>query len=384
MRIGILTQPLRNNYGGLLQSYALQKVLMTAGHDPITLDQGNKKVSKLHLVVYQLKRQIQHYVNPVKYKRPICRLSAEEESIVRKNIKYFIDKYIHHTKILRTIDDIRVESERLGIDGFVVGSDQCWRASYNYHFQAMFLSFVENNHMIKKIAYAASFGTDTWELNEKKTELYKKLASKFDLVTVRELSGMDICKNILGVDSVHVLDPTMLLRAEDYCQLVHVEQEPESEGDLFYYILDPSSKKQSFIEQVCTKNGMTSFMVLPKYKEEYCVRQQVKNDIEGCVYPRVTQWLRAFIDAKMTIVDSFHGTVFSILFNKPFWVIKNGDRGNTRFTSLLSIFGLENRLVDENMLGSIDCNTPIDWEPVNRILDDKRTFCKELLINHLR
>lgn len=384
MRIGILTQPLRNNYGGLLQNYALQKVLIAAGHEPITLDQGDKRVSKLHLLAYQIKRQIQHSLNPVKYKRPIYRLSAEEETIVRKNTKYFIDKYIKHTRILRSIEDIRIESEQLGLEGFVVGSDQCWRASYNYHFSAMFLSFIENNHLIKKIAYAASFGINTWELNEKKTEPYKKWASEFDIVTVRESSGMDICSNVLGVDSIHVLDPTMLLRIEDYCQLIYGEKEPESTGDLFYYILDPSSKKKAFIKEICTKNRMKSFMVLPKYKEEYCTRQQVKNDIEACVYPRVTQWLRAFMDAKMTIVDSFHGTVFSILFNKPFWVIKNGDRGNARFTSLLSIFGLENRLVDENMLDLIDFNTPVDWEPVNKILEEKRTFCKDLLINYLK
>lgn len=112
--------------------------------------------------------------------------------------------------------------------------------------------------------------------------------------------------------------------------------------------------------------------------------EDVKNRIEDCVFPSVTAWLRAFMDAEMTIVDSFHGMVFSIIFNKPFWVIGNEERGMSRFTSLLKQFQLEDRLLDVNHLDDIDCSKPIDWARVNRILEDNRMKSKALLLDQLK
>ena len=88
-------------------------------------------------------------------------------------------------------------------------------------------------------------------------------------------------------------------------------------------------------------------------------------------------------DAEMTIVDSFHGAVFSIIFNKPFWVIGNEQRGMARFTSLLKMFHLEDRLVDEADLDNLDFHKAIDWNEVNSILEEKRRASKELLLENL-
>ena len=90
------------------------------------------------------------------------------------------------------------------------------------------------------------------------------------------------------------------------------------------------------------------------------------------------------MDAEMTIVDSFHGMVFSIIFNKPFWVIGNVSRGMSRFTSLLKMFHLEDRLIDVNQLDNADFSTPIDWMMVNRIMEEKRDESRNLLLNELR
>ena len=89
------------------------------------------------------------------------------------------------------------------------------------------------------------------------------------------------------------------------------------------------------------------------------------------------------MDAEMTIVDSFHGMVFSIIFNKPFWVIGNANRGMSRFTSLLKLFHLEDRLLDANHLKDVDINRPIDWASVNAILEQKRNECINLLLTEL-
>ena len=92
-----------------------------------------------------------------------------------------------------------------------------------------------------------------------------------------------------------------------------------------------------------------------------------KEKLEECIFPPVEQWLRAFMDAKYIICDSFHGMVFSIIFNKPFWVIENKRRGNARFDSLLELFGLENRKIYDTEIEKIDFTQPINWEKVNSI-----------------
>ena len=86
----------------------------------------------------------------------------------------------------------------------------------------------------------------------------------------------------------------------------------------------------------------------------------------------------------MVIVDSFHGMVFSIIFNKPFWVIGNANRGMSRFTSLLKVFHLEDRLLDMEHLDGVDFSKPINWIGVNTILEEKRNECKTLLLNQLK
>ena len=95
------------------------------------------------------------------------------------------------------------------------------------------------------------------------------------------------------------------------------------------------------------------------------------------MFPSVTSWLRGFMDAEMVVVDSFHGAVFSIIFNKPFWVIGNKKRGNARFESLLGMYGLENRMVESGQ--EIDRNATIDWNRVNEIRQKEQERCLELL-----
>ena len=267
-------------------------------------------------------------------------------------------------------------------DAYVVGSDQCWRPQYNAFLSSMFLDFAKEEK-VKRIAYAASFGTNQWEFTQEMTSICSPLAQKFDFVSVREDSGVKLCKEHLGVNAVHVLDPTLLLTKEDYILLIEAEKEPKAKGTLFNYILDPDAAKSAFINNVAKEKGLATFQVLPKCQAETRTKEDVKNRIEDCIFPGVTTWLRAFMDAEMTIVDSFHGMVFSIIFNKPFWVIGNANRGISRFTSLLKLFHLEDRLLDANKLQEVDINRPVDWSSVNAILQQKRNECINLLITEL-
>lgn len=379
MKIGILTQPLMTNYGGLLQNYALQQVLMLNGHTVETIDWGLPH--SLYYKLYQIKFAMMSYLRPHIYSRSY-QPTKRELSVIQENTDYFIFHYIKKTITIHKKSDFGVQAHRGNYDAFIVGSDQCWRPCYNEFLSSMFLDFTKSKN-VKRISYAASFGTDVWEFSQKQTKECACLAKLFDLVTVREDTGVNLCKDYLGIDAVHVLDPTMLLTKEDYIKLISIEKELPSAGSLFNYILDPDKRKTDFITRVATDKGLKAFQVLPKYQAENRTKENVKKSIDKCVFPRVTTWLRAFMDAEMTIVDSFHGMVFSIIFNKPFWVIGNTSRGMSRFNSLLKVFNLENRLLSIDQFDNVDISQPIDWNSVNLILREKRNECISLLINKL-
>ena len=289
---------------------------------------------------------------------------------------YFIKKYIQ-PKSDRLYTSKRfldfVNQERF--DAFVVGSDQVWRPCYSPHLPTYFLDFVKDNNRVKKTAYAASFGVDAWEFSESETKMAKRLAPLFDAISVREDSGVSLCKEYLNVDAKHVLDPTLLLAKEDYIALFEAENEPRSEGDLFTYILDATTSKSEIIAQVANELSLTPFAVQAKTNKRS--RKNYKHHIDDLIVPPVTKWLRAFYDAKFVVTDSFHGCVFSILFNKPFIAIGNHDRGLARFNSLLSNFNLENRLTFEDS-DSIDreqrIKSKIDWDSVNSNLTNKKEY----------
>lgn len=385
MKLGILTQPLHINYGGLLQNYALQQVLIRAGHEVETIDWQSPKAGWLRICLSRVKWTLLSAILPHKYKKPKFNYqpTGKEMATIRRNTNHFMDAYIRHTPFVQSLNGFARQAEKGQYDGYVVGSDQCWRPKYNSFLPAMFLGFARDKD-VRRIAYAASFGIDSWEFTPKMTSLCAPLARKFDLVTVREDSGVKLCKDHLGVEASHVLDPTMLLAKEDYIHLIEAEKEPQSAGTLFNYILDPDETKTAFINQVAKDMNLKPFQVLPKYQAETRTRADVKRRIEDCVYPRVTTWLRAFMDAEMTIVDSFHGMIFSIIFNKPFWVLGNAGRGMSRFTSLLRIFGLEDRLLDVSELERVDYTKPTNWEVVNDLLEQKRESSTQLLLKTLK
>ena len=382
MKIGILTQPLHANYGGLLQNYALQQLLLRAGHEVETIDWFYPSAKTLRERLYRIKRKVLSVSFPDKYPKLRYKITEEERKVIQRNTNHFISSYINHTEKVRSKEGFIEKAKEGNYDVYVVGSDQCWRPRYNAFLSSMFLDFAKDDK-VKRIAYAASFGTDQWEFTPMQMEICAPLARQFDFVSVREDSGIKLCKEHLGVDAVHVLDPTLLLTKEDYVRLIEAEKEPKANGTLFNYILDPDAVKAAFINKVAKEKGLTTFQVLPKCQEETRTKQDVKNRIQECVFPGVTTWLRAFMDADMTIVDSFHGMVFSIIFNKPFWVIGNAKRGMSRFTSLLKVFHLEDRLLDVNKLDDVEIDLPIDWSSVNSILQQQRNECINLLLTEL-
>lgn len=370
MKIGIITQPLENNYGGLLQNYALQEVLRRLGHAPITINQYWPLIPKKKFYIESAKNFIKKVLGrPYK---PIIYINDKELKAISVNTQKFIQRHIIHTQRVTTEKEYRnvvIENE---LKAIIVGSDQVWRPMYNRYLERSFLNFAKGLD-IKRLAYAASFGVDTWEYNNIQTSICKELANEFDAISVREESAVGLCKKHLNCDAVFVLDPTMLLDKEDYIDIVESSNVEISKGNLFTYILDKNNEKQECIDKVAKKLNLTPFSVMPAKDKVF-----IKENIDECVFPAVECWLRAFIDAEFVICDSFHGAVFSIIFNKPFAIIGNKKRGMSRFDSLVKFFSLEDRLIYNTV--DIDIlRKNIDWKSVN----EKRNAMKALSINFI-
>ena len=376
MKIGVITQPLKNNYGGLLQAYALQETLKRLDHDAIVLDRHDKKVTlewKAWLFVKYFLRCL------VGRRKRVFYPTDAQEKFVSQNTSVFIQEHIVKTEILYSTEALSRVVEKGHFDALIVGSDQVWRPLYS-NIENCFLDFVENEKDVIRIAYAASFGVDHWEFMPKLTKRSSELVQKFDAVCVREDSGVELCNKYLGVAVQHVLDPTMLLDPGDYCALVCEKNESESAGDLMTYILDASSEKKAMVQHVESVLGLKSFSVMQRQKLTY----ETQHNIQECVFPRVTKWLRGFMDAKFVIVDSFHGCVFALLFNVPFVAIGNKRRGMARFESLLRQFNLIERLIfsPDDLIDELIWK-PIDWEQINNTRAKLKADSQRFLVENL-
>ena len=351
MKILILTQPLHTNYGGLLQAYALQQILKGMGHDVVT--------DRLGVV-----RKLPLWNRAYRY----LFVSFDKESKAKRssaiNTERFVNTHIDTIDLLTRSNESVIDAVRQ-FDAIVVGSDQVWRATMS-DIPTYFLSFTKAMNM-KRIAYAASFGTD--DLNEY-SKMDMKIASEsiklFNAVSVREKSGVHLCRDYFKMDAVHVLDPTMLLSKDDYLKLIESEDSPCSTNMLLTYVLDRVQEKSEIINKIGNALHLTPYENGPaKYFSNI-----IENNVPECVFPSVSRWLAGFRDAQFVVTDSFHGTVFSIIFNKPFVAILNSERGASRFISLLSILGLENRLISTGDEVSEEHLRPIDYTEVNKILNE--------------
>ena len=375
MKVGILTQPLMDNYGGLLQAYALNEILKSLNHEVIIINRQSKS-SKFRILASIIKSLI--IGRPIKV-NPRLKLTPNQKRIIYKNTKLFREKYIPNISHMITKDKEMLELNDMGFDAYVVGSDQCWRPLYSSKISNYFLDFAENQENIKRIAYAASFGVSKWEFNEEDGKRCAELAKKFDAISVREDSGVELVKKHLGMNAVHMVDPTMLLAKEQYIKLANLEKQSESEGNLKVYVLDMTLDKQTFVCSIEEKLGLKQFEVLP---EKRLGIDKIEH-IEDFVFPNPAKWLRGFQDAKFVVTDSFHGTVFSILFKVPFIALGNKNRGMARFESLLKMFELEDRLVSESSRLNTDdiLKNEINWDSVHVILEKEKEKAFSFLKN---
>lgn len=342
MKIAIVTQELMHNYGGVLQAYAMQEALRRLGHDPITLDYFPRMakwyylLTQVNMLRYYLMRDRKHKFFPY----PKKERRAEFAGFMKK-----------HIVLTRPVNKYTVSLlKKYCAEAIVVGSDQVWRKIFHSSREQedMFLKFARRVKM-PKVAYAASFGTDKWEFSDGLTTRCAGYARLFTAISTREESGVELCRRYLGVDAVQMPDPTLLLDKGDYARLCN-DIPVATESFLLAYILDVDDDKKRRIEDFAARMGL---------EVRFCTA-----DANAAL--SVEQWLAMFRDARFVITDSFHGTVFSIINNKDFYSIVNEWRGTDRFVSLLSHFGLGDRLLND--VSSLpEQITHVDWGKVNEL-----------------
>ena len=371
MKIALIIFRLGPSHGSILQTYALHKVLTDLGHNVTIIDR--QRPIKFISIIVALKRVLLSIKNG-NLEIGDFRL-GEYPTLVMNPFKAFIIKYLgQHTLSIHKDSELKRIGASNDFDAYVVGSDQTWRPKYVYDVYNFYLDFVPLERKVKRIAYSASFGTSEWEYNEEQELRCKELAQRFDEISVREDSGVKLCKEHLGTVAKHVLDPTMLLKADEYRALLENRHRIKNKY-VGYNFLDDSDGKIKIVDDVCSILGTEKYSI---------ISSESKRKSKYMTMPTIEEWLQGIDDASFVIVDSFHATVFSIIFHTNFLTIANVGRGLSRFTSLLGALGLQDRLITEDeQIDAGKVTFPINWDEVDRRLEVLREQSMDFLTSNL-
>lgn len=368
-KIAILTQPLMHNYGGILQNFALQKVLISLGFIPETINYRKKSVRN---PVY-LDLKIFLY-NKLKNRLPLTSFNIKR--IFEKNIE-FINQNISLSKEITSKSKLVEYFETSDFDYVIVGSDQVWRPKYSPDLEAFYLDFLDDRK-IQKIAYAASFGTETWEYSKDLTLVCNELINKFNHISVREIAGVLLCEKNFKLSPKLVLDPVLLLSKEEYLNLFNHEK-IDKKGDLLLtYLLDDGFSE--IYQKVAEELSLSIYSI----KSGISNKNLELNSMSKLKVDGVKEWLKYFVNSEFIVTDSFHGTLLSIIFNKQFLTIGNKERGLSRFSSILNLLGLQDRLITSSSDFDLTLiQNKINYSIVNKKLNEEKTKSLLFLKNSL-
>lgn len=370
MKTGILTfWKTEDNYGQLLQCYATQTWLRSLGHEPFLVCATNgteynpsfkaQLIDKLR-TAYRLRSYPWYFV-----KRAAGSLFYTlTHGRLRRNIpqRGFEDFRRRHLNCTQPLTLQQLQQHPPQADAFIVGSDQIWNTTDGI----FFLSWAPDK--VKKVSMAASFGARG--ASDDFCKLIEPWLQRFDLITVRERSGVDICASAGRSDAVLVPDPTLLLRADDYMAIAKPQQ--RRKPYMFIYFLGTRTDIDwKMIHDYARRHNL----------EIVYTGSQGQEDKYKKTEPDISQWLGLMAGAECVITNSFHGTVFALQFRRRFVtypVAGASVRMNDRINTLLLPLGLQNHIYN----GSLDILADeIDYDAVFKHLDRNTRQAKEIFNN---
>jgi len=346
--IGLVTTWFARNFGAIFTAYALYRILEKMGYTVLMINKPKELWGEMY--------------------------NAPNRSTIALDFgkrHYYISKEYS----LDTMPYIGQLNNNCEI--FIAGSDQLWNPkvyAYKYYF---FLDFVESQN--KKISYATSVGSQTFQGTLTDKHFISYLLKRFDLISNREDEAVKICEDEFGLSSTRVIDPVFLLEQEDY-NLLEIESNVNYETEyIFAYILDGNLEKKRIIDELSIKLGMH---VLCAYDLEHPEQSKEYLGYEEARIDKPEDWLWYIKNASYVITDSYHGGCFSLIYQKQFICFVNSLRGEARFKELFGRLGLAGNLVfTEHTDFDIDnvLNNPIQYDNVNRILHKEKIFSYEWL-----
>ncbi len=348
--IGLVSNYYAINFGGSLTQYALYHVLEDMGYNVMMIERPKSARDRASL----------------KTMATIYKEIPFPESVLAPQYE--------------SRDEMRVLNGRC--DMFVVGSDQLFQYGlYQALDKFVGLDWVCDSK--KKVAYAASFGHDFIWGDENELAEMAYFMRKFDAFSVREESGVDICRDSYGMQAEWVLDPVFLVDTKHYDALIAKSDRTLPKRYIASYMLDPSVEKKNILAYASKHTGMPCEI----YSELIHSAEYVKA-LEGLNVLQLTveERLHSISNCDLFITDSFHGTCFAIITKRPFVSILNSKRGASRFYSLLSLFGLEDRLITslDDLKQRPELFEPVDFTHAHEVLARERSRCLDWLAAQLR
>lgn len=367
MKIGILTWLHNGNYGSVLQAYALQKALRNQGYQTENIDYAPSTVKKVENLIKN-KNSLKLFLEKWDaYCAKKVAGSPRELSEKQKKFEDFRENYINITRRYSSPKEVAtIDGE---YDAYICGSDQIWSpVLLNPVFYFDFLSDTE-----RKIAYACSFGVSS--IKGKKATKITNYLNRFDYISVRESSGCEIVKNLTGKVVPVMPDPTLLLQRTDWDKVSKYNLNLNKY--IFCYFLSWNEDYWKYVENVSQQLGY-QIVIVPSVKQTYQVDAKILKNIGP------EEWVGLVKNASYVITDSFHGTVFSIIYNKPFTVLKrfsddNPRSQNSRIYTLLEHYNLTNRLGINTDIFNLQ-----EYTKVNSQVEYDRRYALEWLNNVLK
>ena len=373
-----------HDYGGMLQAFATQRFLSKNGidSDAINFDNIKADISKRKWR-YFLSNIFDLSIVKEKSKLIEKKLKQKSNEKLRKGMSErdaaFDEFCKSHFKVSRAFTSWMdmTEASRKEYDAVVVGSDQLWLPS-NVMADYYTLNWVPKD--VKKIAYATSFGIGSIPAKYKK--VYSDYLRKIDYLSARETSGQEIIKKLAGRDVPLVNDPALLLDAEGWNEIVSSTPLVKDKY-VFCYFMGNNPEQRDFVKRLANEKGLKIVALL--HLDQYIASDEDYVDLAPW-HVSPADFVNLVKNAECVCTDSFHGTVFSIIYSRPFFTFKRFNRKaslstNTRITSLLTRLGMMERLVvDMNVIPSLD----IDWNNIQNGVSEFRKKSSEYFLNAIR
>ena len=358
-RCGIITFHRAINFGGLLQTYALQKFIEDIGVDCEVIDYRSAFIENIY------------YKNPLTSKYGLKRIVSAFlfNGSIKFNIagfKEFTSKHINLSKN-HYYSDSDLEPLNRIYDFFITGSDQVWNYYCAGNDKQYFLDFVIDNK--KKNSYAASFGVDSVPQDLKCQ--YKNLLGSFNSISVREESGARIVYDLLGKTAKVLPDPTLLLNRQTW-ESIAIQN--HSIGDyVLVYLMESNKNIVDLARLIGEKNDLQVI-----YINDNIYRTGGVYDVNNVV---PEEWLGLFLNAQVVVTNSFHGIAFSINFHKTFFAyyLVSNPAVNSRIENILRHFSLLDRVECQD--GELEIEKEIDWNTIDEVILADRKKAADHLIN---